>query len=129
MHDIIYRIKYIFCIRVAEIIAVGAVSRPVVLGGQGFRLGIKVVIAALFFQHFLHHICRGPAGDIFIKEEDLVGLFQGFRDGVIDVERQQRLHIDEFGADIEIVQLFCGIFRNPDAGAIGDDGDIGPFDQ
>ncbi len=86
MHQIINRIKDIFCIRVAEVIAVGAVSRTVCFCRQRFRLGIKVIVTVLFFEDLLHHIGSCPPGDVFIKEKDLVRLFERFCDEVVQVE-------------------------------------------
>ena len=94
-------------------------------GGDGARLGIEVKVAALFFQHFLHHIGCGSPGNILVEEDDLVGLFQRLHNAVVDVEGDERLHVDQFNGNIIILQLLNGILGDPYAGAIGDQRDIG----
>ena len=42
--------------RLTEVIAIATVSGSVLIGRNGYGFAIKILVAALFLKHLLHHV-------------------------------------------------------------------------
>ena len=55
MHHFINLLEDILGAWLGVVIPVGAIGRAVRMRGERYRIGIKVAVAALYFQHLPHH--------------------------------------------------------------------------
>ena len=50
---------------------------------------IQPPVAALFFHHFVEHVCSGAPGNIFINKNDPVGFFERSKDDMMNIKRKE----------------------------------------
>ena len=82
-------------------------------GCKGSRGRIKIIPCPLLLKDFLHHIGCCTSRNILIDKQDPARLFYGFQNNVIQVKRNECLHIDKFRRDVMPGQLVHGFGSYP----------------